>query len=241
MTSEPEIILYDLACIKNVCFSPVVWRIRLLLNYKNVSYKTVFLEFQDIEPTLKDFGLAPNETGTKYTVPVIQYVPTGAYMMDSKPISEFIEKTYPSPAVPLTSDLGREIEAKTRQGLALTFRRSLMPREINILSPGAQQFFRRTREAAIGHRLEDLLEGDKEEQAWAEVAETMRSAGELIRTNSAEGPFVLGAHPSYTDFFIAGSLQCARVIDEEVFQKYLRGPGFKEAYDACLPYMEKRT
>lgn len=54
MTSEPEIILYDLACIKNVCFSPVVWRIRLMLNYKNVPYKTIFLEFQDIEPTLKE-------------------------------------------------------------------------------------------------------------------------------------------------------------------------------------------
>lgn len=50
---EPEIVLYDLACIKNICFSPVVWRIRLLLNYKQVHYKTIFLEFPDIEPTLK--------------------------------------------------------------------------------------------------------------------------------------------------------------------------------------------
>jgi hypothetical protein len=51
---EPEIILYDLACTKNVCFSPTVWRVRLLLNYKRIPYKTVFLEFPDIEPTLKD-------------------------------------------------------------------------------------------------------------------------------------------------------------------------------------------
>jgi hypothetical protein len=50
---EPEIVLYDLACIKNVCFSPVVWRIRLMLNYKRIPYRTVFLEFPDIEPTLK--------------------------------------------------------------------------------------------------------------------------------------------------------------------------------------------
>lgn len=51
--TEPEIVLYDLACIKNVCFSPAVWRIRLLLNYKQVPYKVIFLEFPDIEPTLK--------------------------------------------------------------------------------------------------------------------------------------------------------------------------------------------
>jgi hypothetical protein len=51
--SEPEIVLYDLACTKNVCFSPVVWRIRLMLNYKRIPYRTVFLEFPDIERTLK--------------------------------------------------------------------------------------------------------------------------------------------------------------------------------------------
>lgn len=50
---EPEIVLYDLAYTKNVCFSPVVWRIRLQLNYKKVPYKTIFLELPDIEPTLK--------------------------------------------------------------------------------------------------------------------------------------------------------------------------------------------
>jgi hypothetical protein len=51
--NEPEIILYDLASTKSVCFSPVVWRIRLMLNYKRISYRTIFLEFPDIEPTLK--------------------------------------------------------------------------------------------------------------------------------------------------------------------------------------------
>jgi len=50
---EPEIVLYDLACTKGVCFSPVVWRIRLMLNYKKIPYRTVFLEFPDIEPTLE--------------------------------------------------------------------------------------------------------------------------------------------------------------------------------------------
>jgi hypothetical protein len=52
--TEPEIVLYDLACTKNVCFSPVVWRIRLMLNYKRIPYHTIFLEFPDIEPTLKE-------------------------------------------------------------------------------------------------------------------------------------------------------------------------------------------
>jgi hypothetical protein len=51
---EPEIVLYDLACVKNICFSPIVWRIRLMLNYKRIPYTTVFLEMPDIEPTLRE-------------------------------------------------------------------------------------------------------------------------------------------------------------------------------------------
>ncbi|KAI9685242.1 MAG: hypothetical protein M1822_004615 [Bathelium mastoideum] len=219
--TEPEIVLYDLACTKNICFSPAVWRVRLMLNYKHIPYKTIFLEFPDIEPTLKGFGLAPSQSasGSKYTVPAIQHVPTNTYMMDSVPIAQFLESTYPDPPVPLTSELGREIEAKARGTVGTAFRVSVMPREIDILSPRAQEYFRRTREALLGHRLEDLLAPGKEEQAWSAVDDDMRAVGELLRTRKADGPFVLGAKPSGTDFFIAGSLQSARVVDEGVFQR----------------------
>ncbi|KAK1762464.1 hypothetical protein QBC33DRAFT_501124 [Phialemonium atrogriseum] len=242
--TEPEIVLYDLACTKNVCFSPVVWRIRLMLNYKHIPYKTIFLEFPDIEPTLKGLGIVPAESSSgykhKYTVPAIQHVPTNTYIMDSGPIAQFLESTYPDPPVPLTSELGREVEAKTRALLGPAFRTSVMPREIGILSPRAEEYFRRTREASLGHRLEDLLDPDKEEQVWGAVGDGMRAVGELMRMHRADGPFVLGAQPSYTDFFISGSLQSARVVDEGVFQRNIKYPGFKEIYEACLPYMEKK-
>ena len=185
-------------------------------------------------------GLVPSGSATKYTVPAIQHVPTNTYMMDSLPIAQFLESTYPNPPLPLTSELGREIEGKARAVVGTAFRTSVMPREIRILSPRAQDYFRRTREASLGHRLEDLLDPDKEEQVWSSVDEGMRAVGDLMRTHKADGPFVLGARPSYTDFFITGSLQTARVIDEEVFQRVVKYPGYKEIYEACLPYMEKR-
>ncbi|KUJ08347.1 uncharacterized protein LY89DRAFT_691197 [Mollisia scopiformis] len=236
--TEPEIILYDLACIKDVCFSPTVWRIRLMLNYKKIPYRTVFLEFPDIEPTLKGLGLSPS--GSKYTVPAIHHVPTNMYMLDSTPIAQFLESTYPDPPVPLTSELGREIEAKSRSVVGAAFRTSVTPREINILSPRSQEYFRRTREASLGQRLEDLLDGDKEEKSWNAVGDGMRAVGELMMTNKTDGPFVLGAKPSYTDFFIAGNLQSARMVDEGVFQRIVQYSGYKEIYEASLPYMEKR-
>ncbi|EHK24890.1 uncharacterized protein TRIVIDRAFT_30971 [Trichoderma virens Gv29-8] len=240
--SEPQIILYDLACTKGVCFSPVVWRIRLLLNYKQISYKTVFLEMPDIGPTLKELGVAPHDPASgnrvDYTVPTIHHLATNRYIMESKPIAEFIESTYPDPPVQLTSELGSEIELKIRSLVAPTFYRSAMPREINILSPRAQEYFRSSREARFGKTLEELLEG--EEERWKAVDADRHAVGELMRTNKALGPFILGAQPSYSDFFIAGSLQSVKVIDEGVFQRSVQCPGYKDIYEACLPYMEKK-
>lgn len=161
-------------------------------------------------------------------------------MMDSTPIAKFLESTYPEPPVTLTSELGREIEAQSRAAVGMTFGASIMPRELNILSPRAQEYFRRTREAMIGHRLEDLLESGKEEQTWDTLTDKIRTVGELMRTNKADGPFVLGASPSYTDFFIAGSIQSAKMVDEGVFQRMISYHGFRDIYEACVPCMEKR-
>lgn len=189
-------------------------------------------------------GLVPGESAPgqkiKYTVPAIYHVPTKTYLMDSVPIAQFLESTYPNPAVLLTSELGREIETKGRAVVGKAYRTSVMAREIGILSPRSGEYFRRTREAMLGHRLEDLLDGDKEEQCWNAVDDDIRAAGELMLTHKAEGPFVLGARPSFTDFFIAGSLQSARLVDEGVFQRTIKYPGFGEIYEACLPYMEKQ-
>ena len=167
-------------------------------------------------------------------------MPTNTYVMDSVLIAQFLESTYPDPPVPLTSELGREILAKSRVAVGAAFRTSVMPREIGILWPRSQEYFRRTREASLGHRLEDLLDPDKEEQEWNAVGDGMRAVGKLMQTHKADGPFVLGARPSYTDFFITGSLQSARVVDEGVFQRTIQYPGYKEIYEACLPLMEKK-
>lgn len=174
-------------------------------------------------------------------MPAIQHVPSNTYLMDSSPIAQFLESTYPSPGVPLTSPLGAEIESRARAVVGAVFRASVLPREIRILAPRAQDYFRRTREAALGHRLEDLLEPlDREEESWRVGEDGIRAVGELVRTNRAVGSFVLGARPSLTDFFIVGSLQCARVVDEGVFRRLVEFPGYGAVYEACVPYMEKR-
>ncbi|KAH6643293.1 hypothetical protein BKA67DRAFT_587318 [Truncatella angustata] len=240
--STPEIILYDLGSTEGICFSPAVWRVRLLLNYKKIPYSTTFLEFPDIEPTLRPFGLVPDAStsGTKYTVPAIHHLPSNTYLMESDHIAEFLASNYPSPPLSLTSDLGKEIKTKARAATAKAISCSIMPREIQILSPRAQEYFRRTREAVLGHPLEDLLDPKREEKAWSGVSNGMRAIEELLKTNEADGPFILGARPSYDDFFIAGALQSTRVVDGNTFQRLTNYPGFKRIYEACSPYLERK-
>lgn len=186
-------------------------------------------------------GLPPHDPAAgntkNYTVPAIHHVPTDKYVMDSPAVAKFIESAYPDPPVQLDSELGAQIMLKLRAEVGPTVQKSLMPREALILSPRAEEYFRRAREARIGRSLEELLEG--EEEAWQALESDSQAIGALMRTNKADGPFVLGARPSLVDFYIAGSLQTAKVIDEGVFRRIVKLPGYLEIYEACQPFMKR--
>jgi len=182
-------------------------------------------------------GIALAEGQTKYTVPAIHHVPSNTYLMDSKPIAELIQSYYPEPPVAMFPDFGREIEAEMRTAAGPYWRLSVTPRELHILSPGAQEYFRRTREPVLGP-LE--IDSEKEEAAWRNCDAALRSVGAKMLTNAAEGPFVLGAQPSTTDFTIAGHLQLARVVDEGIFERLHQYPGFRDIYDTCQRFMNKK-
>jgi glutathione S-transferase len=185
-------------------------------------------------------GLPPHESGNhKYTVPAIKHVPSDTYIMDSGPIAEFLEKTYPQPAIlPGDSEAVQEIASRSRASVGRAFRASIVPREIKILSPRSQEYFRRTREAAIGQPLEDLLA--KEEQGWETVQGDLKAVSDLILTTKGDKPYLLGSQPCATDVFLGGALQSTRTIDEGVFERVAQYPGYKAVYDAMVPFMEKR-
>lgn len=187
-------------------------------------------------------GVSPNDKpsghGALYTVPTIHHIPSNQIIMDSSTIASFLESTYPQPHVPLTSPLGTEIEAYLRGKLGRPYFKSIVPRELLILSPRSQEYFRSTREPVVGCRLEEMINPEKEDEDWQEVQGELQQVSDLMRANSAKGPFILGATPSYTDFFIAGTMQSARTIDEGVFNRMYRVEGFKQIYNACASLME---
>ncbi|KAJ5918305.1 hypothetical protein N7454_010680 [Penicillium verhagenii] len=76
-----------------------------------------------------------------YTVPTIHHQPTNQYITESALIAEFLESAYPDPTLPLSTVFGCEIERQARLVIRLVFRGSIMPRELNTLSPVAWEFF----------------------------------------------------------------------------------------------------
>lgn len=66
--AKSEIVLYDLACTQGICFSPTVWRIRIMLNYKQIPYTTIFLEFPEIGPTLKSMWVLHRFSHTAFWI-----------------------------------------------------------------------------------------------------------------------------------------------------------------------------
>ena len=49
-----EFVLFDIPGKDGLAWSPNVWKVRAVLNYKKLPYKTEWIEFPDIEPKLKE-------------------------------------------------------------------------------------------------------------------------------------------------------------------------------------------
>jgi glutathione S-transferase len=117
-----DIVLYDLASKgRRHCWSNNTWKVRLVLNYKGerigqimrekltfagIPYRTEFMEYPDITPPLKAFGIAPHEDNDPpYTIPAIKI--GNKYLMDSTVIVEELERRYPKPSLKLDAPSGR--------------------------------------------------------------------------------------------------------------------------------------
>jgi hypothetical protein len=67
-----------------------------------IPYKTEFMEYPDIAPTLKAFHIAPHEDNDPpYTIPAIKI--GSEYLMDSTVIVKELERRYPKPSLKLDS------------------------------------------------------------------------------------------------------------------------------------------
>ncbi|OCL06103.1 hypothetical protein AOQ84DRAFT_390428 [Glonium stellatum] len=236
-------VLYDLPSKdRNACWSLNPWKTRLLLNYKGIDYKTEWLEYPDVAPTLKSFGLPPNDPNASgyfadYTIPTMR-IDSNTYVMDSAKIAVELEKRYPSPSVYLDSPI-----VSQAQQVVTNIQKALTPNLIpkapgNLLNERSKEYFERTREVRFGMPLSQMEKDKGGETPWAAAKQPIQELADLLKEQG--GPFFLGKTVSYADFILVAFLHFLKRVDQAVFDRFVaHDPAFSAIYEASQAWLAR--
>ncbi|KAF9479950.1 hypothetical protein BDN70DRAFT_806127 [Pholiota conissans] len=215
------IIFYDIpSSAPGSSWSPNTRKARYVLNYKGIPYKTEWVEFSDIESHCKKLGILPTSTkraggGPHYTLPAIHDPSTGAYISESTKIAEYLEKTYPdTPTVFPHNTIGLQWPFNDAYTSLLTpFWMFILPATFEKLHPVSQAYYRTTREAFFGKKIEELMPtGDAATKEWANCKEGLGKVSVWFEKTDSSGPYLLGDRVSWGDFVVASYLVWMRII-----------------------------
>lgn len=193
---------------------------RFVLNIKGLPYKTEWVEYPNIESVAKKIGAAPTSKksdGTGYyTLPIIYDPSTKSVISDSPLIALYLEKTYPPPSYPaifpentkaltviLPFALGPKVNTPLFDLIVLAAWKNL--------NEESRSYFRTTREADFGKKLEDFVpEGEEGVQKWKAAEEGYNWLNKWL--DAAGGTFLTGDQIAYADIIVAGRLLWARIV-----------------------------
>lgn len=199
---------------------------RIALNYKGIPFQSKWLEYPDIEKTLKELGGAPTskKPGTAqdhYTLPAIHDSETGKTITESMNIAVYLDEHFPDK--PLLFPFG------THAAIALynhhfttviqpSFGPLYLPPTCWNLNPVSSAYFRKTREEWYKVKMEEMSPaGPKREELLAKTKEAFSTLAKIYATNGLgadgkEKKFFLGDTFSYADAIIAGFLAWPKVL-----------------------------
>ncbi|KAL5532181.1 hypothetical protein ACEPAF_5745 [Sanghuangporus sanghuang] len=200
-------------------WSPNTFKTRISLKYKGVPYKTEWVEYPDIEPTLKKLSGAPtskkDDGRDHYTLPAIHDSATGRVITDSTKIAEYLDATYPDK--PLLFPPGSRASVAT---LEYVFMQTiaklspiLLPESNYRLNESSEAYFRSTREQSFGKKLEELAPtGLARDAIWKEVKEGLDRLAEFYDKNGEDKLFYLADTFSFADAVVIGFLLWIKII-----------------------------
>ncbi|KAJ3878857.1 hypothetical protein F5051DRAFT_503002 [Lentinula edodes] len=241
-------------------WAPNIWRVRFILNYKRLPYKTIWVEFADVEATLRSIGAPPSAMKSDglplYTLPVlvdptnIPYAPV--ILSNTNNISEYLESTYPSPAVfPAGS---RALQSLFVHYIQEFFAKPLLPIMVPMshqhLSDRSQRHLRNypsSLSAAYnpqGHSSSHPLpSGPQREQAWLAVKEQFDFIDAIMAKNTGDGDgiVVMGREVTYADFALCSVLLwIVRIAPQDwVRVRNWNGGRWERLWERCKPYMQE--
>ncbi|KAK4672229.1 hypothetical protein QC763_101290 [Podospora pseudopauciseta] len=239
MADQQQVILFDLPSqppCKAWSLNP--WKTRLLLNFKNIPYKTEWLEYPDIAPRLSPH-LPPNEEGSAYTIPTV-ILPSGKYVTDSKVIAEQLQALYPTPHIDLASPYQAKMEELMPQ-LMKSFRPVYLPLiPKSLLNEKSRPYWYDTRGKLLGMEVDDFGRENGGEKTWGKVEPVVKAVTALMKENP-NGPFFEGKQVVYADLVWGAFLIFLKRMGQGVFDEMLKRSGDKAVHEALLEGLEKWT
>ena len=194
------IILYELAgAEEDHRFSPYCWRIALALKHKGLDFEGVPWRF-----TEKDrIAFAGADK-----VPVL--VDGEVSIHDSPAIAAYLERTYPDrPSLfggPEAEALSRFYVDWTDAVLQGALFRLVVADIPQHLDPVDADYFRASREARVGMKLEEFC-ADRESKLAA-----LKQLLSPLRRTLGQQPFLAGTAPAWADYVVFGGFQWARCV-----------------------------
>ncbi|OAQ82640.1 thioredoxin-like protein [Purpureocillium lilacinum] len=241
MASE-QITLFDLRSKgPNHAWSLNPWKTRLLLNYKGLDYKTEWLNYPEIKPTL-EAHVPPNAEGYPYSIPTVAF-PDGTWIMESRAIATAIEERHPSPPAHLSSPYQSRIEALVPAAMKalLPIFYANVPRRL--LEPASLEYWYRVRGEKVGMPIDEFEAKHGGEAAYAAAEQPLRDVTAMYKESGGEGPFLQGAEVCYADFVWIAFLEFARRIGEDVYEGVLQRTGDRAVHEklmqAAAPWLKR--
>ncbi|KAI5927203.1 putative glutathione S-transferase [Camillea tinctor] len=228
MASE-QIVFFDLASKPpNQTWSLNPWKTRFALNFKGLDYKTEWMQYPDIKPRFQDH-FPPKE---QYTIPTVT-LPDGTWIMDSWEIAQELEKRYPSPSMHLDApELPKVVELTQQAAVAMApIFIARVPKLL--LEDYGKPYWYETREKRIGMH-PDKFEAEKGGDLAINAAAPHLQAATALLKEKSDGPFFLGATPSYADFVWGGFLIFMSKLGDDTKEGLFKATGDAAAHEKLL-------
>ncbi|KAI0258192.1 hypothetical protein BC834DRAFT_944641 [Gloeopeniophorella convolvens] len=212
----PTYTLYDVPgnAIKHHSWSPNVWKIRIVLNYKGIPHKTEWIEGYDIGAVGQRIGAPPTRhqhDGTPvYTVPMLVDPRTKTALSDSLPLALALERAHPdTPKLfpPGSEDAIAAFDAEFMLSVVM----NLAPLVVasvcaQLVTPKGRAFFRRSRERLFHGRLEELPTPAR----WIAMRDGLAALAQKADERGASDTFLFGERETYADVVVYAWLAWGR-------------------------------
>jgi glutathione S-transferase len=231
-------------------WAPNIWRVRFILNFKRLRYRTKWVDFANVESTLRAIGAPPSAVRSDgrpiYTLPVIVDAtrnPNNPQILsNTNNIAEYLESTYPRPAV--YPEGSRALQTLFVHYIQEVFAKPLLPIMIPLSHQQLPQHIRSHYLGSPSGGDVPLPPGPERERAWMAVKEQFDFLANILGKNVGDGDGVvaMGRDVSYADFALCSVLiWIERMAPHDGWARVRtwNGGRWNLLWERCRPYMDE--